>query len=313
MTRPTISVVIPTFNSAALVTEAVESALGQTLPPHEVIVIDDGSTDDTQRRLGAFADRIAVICQQNAGVAAARNAGVARATGEFVAFLDADDIWHPRKLEFQVRCIEARRPPLGALGTYTFDWPRVQAPDIDKFAQNGTVKHVDWDSLAVKNSLTTSSLLVRGDLLRKAGTFDTTLQGPEDHDLWLRVAEIAEVGVLPMPLTGYRDAVGSLSKHAKKMEEGMIRILEKLDRRDAWKGRALLRRSARAYASYSCAYMYAAAGDPVTALGRLLQSFLWYPLPFKRGTLESTLARTKLMITLMFSAASVEFSKSRQS
>jgi glycosyltransferase involved in cell wall biosynthesis len=305
MTGPTISVVIPTFNSGSVVTQAVESALGQTSQPHEIIVVDDGSTDDTQSELRQFQQRIVSLRQQNAGVAAARNAGIARATGDFVAFLDADDVWHPKKLAFQIQSLQDHRPALGAVGTDTFDWPRVTMPEIAVVAPASTIECIDWDSLVVKNCLTTSSMLVRRDVLRKAGTFDTALQGPEDYDLWLRVAEIANVGVLPMPLTGYRNAEGSLSKHAEKMEEGMIRILDKLDRRDAWKGRWLLRRSALGYANYSCGYMYAAAGEPVLGLNRVFRSLVWYPFPYRRGTLESTLARTKLLMVLLLSALGV--------
>ena len=306
--RATISVIIPTFNSGSLVVDAIRSAISQTLTPTEVIVVDDGSTDDTQDRLRELADHIIALRQNNSGVAAARNAGVSRATGEFVAFLDADDIWHPRKLELQIRSLGTSS--LGALGTQTFEWPREAPPDLGNVASlSASTEDVLWESLVVKNRLTTSSMLVRRGVLLQAGTFDTGLQGPEDHDLWLRIAEIAPVAVLPLPLTGYRDAVGSLSKHANKMEQGMTRILQKLDRRNVWRGRWLLRRAARGYASYSCAYMYAAAGDSNVALGRLVRSFAWHPLPYKRGTMVSSLARLRLMAALLLDITGVQPSR----
>ena len=98
----TVSVVVPAYNYARYLPKAIDSALGQTHPPLEVIVVDDGSTDDTPRVLAAYADRIRVIRQANQGAGAARNAGIAAARGEYVAFLDSDDLWHPRKLELQL-------------------------------------------------------------------------------------------------------------------------------------------------------------------------------------------------------------------
>ncbi|SNS67406.1 Glycosyltransferase involved in cell wall bisynthesis [Geodermatophilus saharensis] len=99
-----VSVVIPTYNSATFLVEALESVLAQTCPVHEVIVVDDGSTDGTGAALRPYADRVVLLRQDNSGVSAARNNGLARATGDWVAFLDADDIWLPDKIERQLQC-----------------------------------------------------------------------------------------------------------------------------------------------------------------------------------------------------------------
>src|SRR4051812_35041738 len=117
---PTVSVIIPTYNCAALVTVAVDSVLAQTVQASEVIVVDDGSTDDTRERLSSY--RIRYLHQQNQGVAAARNNGLREASGDLIAFLDADDVWYPRKLELQIAAIEAN-PDIVLLGTSVFDWP----------------------------------------------------------------------------------------------------------------------------------------------------------------------------------------------
>src|SRR5436305_5180727 len=98
-----VSVVIPTYNCGGLVAEAVGSVLAQSRLPAEIIVVDDGSRDDTRERLAPFGDRIRYVCQANQGVSAARNLGVQHARGEVIAFLDADDIWHPRRLELQLQ------------------------------------------------------------------------------------------------------------------------------------------------------------------------------------------------------------------
>src|SRR5690348_12724766 len=104
---PPISVIIPTYNHARFLAAAIDSALSQTLKPTEVIVVDDGSTDETSSVLEAFGDKVRVIRQKNHGVAGARNRGAEMAAGEYLAFLDADDVWLPRKLEMQVSRFQA--------------------------------------------------------------------------------------------------------------------------------------------------------------------------------------------------------------
>jgi glycosyltransferase involved in cell wall biosynthesis len=122
MTRPTVSALIPTYNAGHLVVRAIESVLAQSSPASEIVVVDDGSTDDTAERVAAFGESVRYVAQPNAGASAARNLGIASSRGEFVAFLDADDVWHPRKLEAQLEAL-ARHPDLGMLSARTFDWP----------------------------------------------------------------------------------------------------------------------------------------------------------------------------------------------
>src|SRR5688572_5767710 len=105
---PLVSVVIPTYNYGHLVAEAVDSALAQTYPAVEVLVVDDGSTDDTWDRLARYGDRIRCVRQANAGLSAARNTGIRAAHGEYVALLDSDDAFHPRKLDLQMRYLTSR-------------------------------------------------------------------------------------------------------------------------------------------------------------------------------------------------------------
>lgn len=286
---PTVSVIIPTYNSASLVTAAVESALAQTAPPAEIIVIDDGSTDDTRERLSNY--RVRYLHQQNQGVAAARNLGLHNATGELIAFLDADDVWHLRKLELQIAAIEAN-PNLVLLGTHVFDWPAEQPTDVNRA---GVIRPMPWRKLAVKNHLVTSSIIVRRTVLNEVGDFDTALQGPEDHDLWLRIAQAGSVAILDLPLTGYRQLPGSLSRQATTMRAGMRQILRKLDQRQAWAGNRWLRRKAYGYCDYSCAYMAGAAGSPGRALGDVARSLLWYPLPYEKSEVRFPLARLRML------------------
>src|SRR5262245_58474442 len=297
MKSASVSVVIPSYNSGHMVIDAINSVLAQTVVPDEIIVIDDGSRDDTRERLARYARQIRSIHQHNQGVSATRNRGLQEAQCEHVAFLDADDVWHPRKLELQLDVLSGDRS-LGLLGTRTFGWPAAQFADVaDPVSKQLVI--VPWERLVVRNCFVTSSILVRRSILRQVGPFDTGLQGPEDHDLWLRVAEVSRTANLSLPLTGYRDVPASLSKQAARMEQGMLKILEKLDARDVWKGRHLLRKRAYSSVSHSCAYMYGAAGCPGRALLRSMASLLSYPFPFRRDEVRVPLERPKRLVRLL--------------
>jgi glycosyltransferase involved in cell wall biosynthesis len=276
-----VSVVIPTYNSAALVVGAVESVLAQTRPADEVIVVDDGSTDDTAERLSRFGAPVRVIRKENGGVSSARNRGVAESSGELVAFLDADDVWHPRKLEIQVGVLESR-PDLGLLGTKTYEWPVINHQRLE--SSEAQMEGVPLDDLVVSNRLVTSTILARASVLREAGPFDLDLRGPEDHDLWIRIAQRALVAILPLALTGYRAATpGSLSKNATNMEVGMRAILAKLEEGGVFRRRPILRRKAWAHFRYSCGLMYREAGYFMTAANRFARSLASWPFPLCAG------------------------------
>jgi glycosyltransferase involved in cell wall biosynthesis len=311
--RTSISVVIPAYNAARWVAEAVDSALAQTLPPSQIIVVDDGSTDDTAAVLRPYAERrvVTYLLQPNSGVAAARNAGIAAATGELIAFLDADDAWHPRKLELQADVL-AQRPELAMLGTAVYEWPlpaRAAAPDplaaTDDQTGPGPFREIAWSALIVRNCFTTSSIVVRRSALAAAAgdapPFDPELHGPEDYDLWLRLAERFHVAILASPLTGYREVPGSLGKRARTMEAGVHRILRKVDERGAWNraagddvpGGARIRRRAYATFYYTCGYMHSAAGSQCAAVARVIHSLLSYPLPLIDGKVRC--ARLRLL------------------
>lgn len=295
MNGPRVSVVIPTFNSGALTVEAVQSVLAQTTPAHEIIVVDDGSTDDTTARLAAFGSVLRYFRQENQGVSSARNRGVAAATGDWVGFLDADDVWHPRKLELQLAALDSR-PQVGLLGSRIYGWPGEGQPEPDP---RSVVAEVPLDQLVVRNAFVTSTVLVRSELLRQAGEFDRSLHGPEDHDLWLRIARLSRVANLEQRLAGYRAVEGSLSKNAVRMEAGMRAILRKLEAADVFHRRPLLRRRAWAYFRYSCGYMHHRAGHRGPAVAHLALSVLGYPFPYSRADVRYPLGRVRLLTAVL--------------
>jgi glycosyltransferase involved in cell wall biosynthesis len=278
------------------VTGAVESALAQTLAPDEVIVIDDGSTDDTATRMANFRSPVRCIRKENGGVSSARNRGVAEATGDLIGFLDADDVWHPRKLEIQVATL-IDRPELGLVGSWTYPWPADKHPERPQPGERLDVVEVPVDDLTIRNCIVTSTVLVRREVLQAAGEFDTALQGPEDYDLWLRVARLARIANLDAPLTGYREATpGSLSKNAHRMEDGMRRILDKLNAAGVFRGRDLFRRKVRAHYHYLWGFMHREAGHRLIAAKHAATSLLLYPFPYSRAYVRYPFGRLRLML-----------------
>jgi glycosyltransferase involved in cell wall biosynthesis len=286
-----VSVVIPTYNSGRLVTQAVESVLAQTCPPAEIIVVDDGSTDDTRAQLARFGDRVRYVYQTNQGVSMARNNGIRTATQEFVAFLDADDVWHPLKLQLQMPLF-AGPANWPMVASSQFDWPAAEFPEIDPH-QPPPVRAMDWAYLVVKNDLPTSTIVVRRSVLDRVGPFDPSLQGPEDRDLFLRVAEIGPIARIELPLMGYRDTPGSVSKQEDRCRRGLLKILQKQDQTGRWRGRWLLRRKAYSYVYHTCAEICSTGGRYPAAVVHGLKSFAWYPLSYRRTEVTTRAERLK--------------------
>jgi glycosyltransferase involved in cell wall biosynthesis len=288
---PLITVVIPTYNYGHLVSAAVDSALAQTHPRVEVIVVDDGSTDDTASRLTVYGDRIRVIRQANQGLSAARNAGIRAAAGEFVALLDSDDAFHPRKLERQAAAFAAR-PELALVGTAIFsDEPPVWATIPDAPPQ---VVLPTLDELVIRTRFAPSSAMIRKSCLDAVGLFDTDLRSVEDRDMWIRVGAGHVVGVIEEPLTWYRQTPGSMSRHPERMESNERRVLDKAFALPSLRRRRVLRRRSFGLASATAAYLYHTARRPTAALRRLARSFAEWPLPYRVPDVKYPFARLRL-------------------
>ena len=294
-----VSVIIPTFNSGPLVVEAVRSVLSQTTPVSEVIVVDDGSTDDTAQRMAEFGEPVRYVRQANGGVSTARNRGMAEATHDFVAFLDADDVWHPRKIETQLRAM-ARNPEFGLIGTNLHDWPG-EHPKLPEGEFESPPAPIELKKLIVRNGLVTSTVMARREVLRQVGEFDLELRGPEDHDYWIRAAKCTTVGKIAESLTGYRSSTpGSLSKNAARMETGMAVILQKHDLAGIFNGTPLLRRKAWGYYRYSCGYMRRRSGEHGMAARHLILSLAGYPLPYSREDIRVRCGRARLLVSVVW-------------
>ena len=221
---PTVSVVIPTFNRAHLLPDAVNSVLDQTVPVLEILIADDGSTDDTVawvRRRAATEPRIKLIPCVHGGVSRARNAAIAEAQGEWIAFIDSDDQWEPAKLDRQFRLLARDRDLVALFSGLSFhDGARPLLPrqDPSLFALRCTAV-VPQPSVAV----------VRTDALRAVGGFDPDLPTCEDWDLWFRLRKLGRFGVVREPLV--RMGCSSnlrLSADLDKMIAGYRIVFERL-------------------------------------------------------------------------------------
>jgi glycosyltransferase involved in cell wall biosynthesis len=185
---PRVSVIVPVYNRPAYVREAVDSALAQDCPGgFEIVVVDDGSTDETPAVLASFGDKIRVVRQTNGGVARARNAGFAAARGEYFALLDSDDLWMPGKLAAQVALLDAHPDAAFAHS------------DVEEFFESGP--QTTWTrrpavatgevlrTLLRRNVVHTMSVMLRRRSIEEVGDFDPRYPPCEDWDLWLRIAE----------------------------------------------------------------------------------------------------------------------------
>ena len=220
-----VTAIVPTYERAALVARALESIYAQTRPPDEVIVVDDGSTDGTAELVRERFPAALLIQQNNAGVSAARNAGVARASGDWIALLDSDDEWLPRKIERQLAALERDPHPLCHTEEIWIRRGRRVNP-MKKHAKQGGRIYRRCLPLCV---ISPSSALLSRALLEEVGTFDADLPVCEDYDLWLRVCARHPVLFLPEPLIvkhgGHAD---QLSRSTPGMDRYRIVALEKM-------------------------------------------------------------------------------------
>jgi glycosyltransferase involved in cell wall biosynthesis len=224
-----ISVIIPNYNQQKYIRDALQSVFTQTHRDFEVIVIDDGSTDESKKIIDEYGDEVRYIWQENKGLAGARNTGIKAARGEFVAFLDADDIWLPTYLETMQQLIAQH--PEGTLyycGAQCIDNEGNRLPQIvGQPIPAGTNPEAMYQFLLRSNFLIPSTITVRRDVLLDAGLFDEALRYCEDIDLWLRIAaDHVFVGTASSHVL-YRIHSSSLSTNPQKTQETKFRVIEK--------------------------------------------------------------------------------------
>lgn len=228
MFAPLVSVIIPTYNRQAIIGDAVRSALAQTYPRLEIIVVDDGSNDGTDEVLRGFGDAIRVVHQKNAGPSAARNRGVACARGEIIAFLDSDDAWLPSKVASQVALLEKLGPevPCCLCNIYL---PHAPYGRETSFALAGLTPELDegaWHNpteiLVTRFILFNQAVAIRKQALEKAGLFNPSLNLLEDYDLALRLSFVGPWGFIRSPLVTYGVSESNSLSRWGEAEQGRV-------------------------------------------------------------------------------------------
>ncbi|MGQ9606919.1 MAG: glycosyltransferase family 2 protein [Thermogutta sp.] len=227
--RPTVSVVIPVWNAARYLPETLRSVLRQTRPPEEIVVVDDGSTDASAAVAEGFGPTVRVLRQENRGESAARNRGIEAARGEWIAFLDADDLWHPDKLARQLAAVRAH----AAVDCVHTNWwyfgrqnGRVDVSTVDP------AERYRPGRVAAENPFRISSLLVRRELPLR---FPDWTQDGEDLIYFLELARTARIVLLPEELTGYRVHTGGQSNAADMLVRRYRALRVYLERAESWR------------------------------------------------------------------------------
>ncbi|BDA71349.1 hypothetical protein CAL7716_055150 [Calothrix sp. PCC 7716] len=233
-----VSVIIPAYNAEVLIGRTLESVISQTYKNLEIIVVDDGSQDRTASIVESFMEidsRIVLFKQANAGVAAARNLAIAKSSGEFIAPIDADDIWYPEKIEKQVQCLLASHPNVGLV----YNWSvLLDEEDVilgqyepQHYFKFLTAEGNAYPALLYMNIVGNASVpLIRRSCFEKVGGYNCELkqqnaQGCEDWDIYLRIADFYEYRVVPEFLVGYRQVKGSMSRATKSMAKSFELVI----------------------------------------------------------------------------------------
>lgn len=229
--NPKVSVIIPTYNRASMIIECIESVFNQIFTDFEIIIVDDGSSDNTEAVLRPYLDRITYIRQENKGNAAARNTGIEVAKGEFVAFLDSDDLWLPDKLEKQVRYLEDH-PDIdmvcgnGVIFGNTKDAGRLLIPNkrAKPLEKNGVTLKGDF----MKSSVRCSTIVIKKGVLEELGGFDANLRVCVDGDFSLRFLTKYRAAFMNEPLIRYRKHNDNISANREQRLLHSIKLINKL-------------------------------------------------------------------------------------
>jgi len=222
---PKVSVIIPTYNYAHFLPEAIQSVLAQTFQDFELFVVDDGSTDNTREVVAGFGRRVNYIYQKNKGYSAARNVGIRLSQGEVVAFLDADDTWLPEKLEVQVAYLD-NHPEVGIVYSHflVVDRDGNVLPQPERTHYSGMI----FERLLLGNFIGMPTVAVRRECFAGIGPFDESLRTTADWELWLRLTRKNRVGYMDQPLAKYRLHGSSMHRNIANKERDCFAILDKV-------------------------------------------------------------------------------------
>jgi glycosyltransferase involved in cell wall biosynthesis len=223
---PLVSVIVPCFNQAHFLRQAVDSAIAQSYPNVEVVVIDDGSTDGTWDVARSYGDRVKLVQQQNSGLPAARNAGIAAASGEFIVLLDSDDVLLPECIESRMRVMQSD-PEIGIVAGYYREIDE-QGNLIDRVPEVRRISSLPHFYQTVKRNWGPPvSWTIRRRALELCGPFDPFLRSCEDWDLLIRISRKFKIGYDPSVGAHYRQLPNSMSRNHIVMYDAMATLMRK--------------------------------------------------------------------------------------
>lgn len=240
MSAPMVSVVIPTFNRAHFLREAIDSILAQSVPVYEIIVVDDGSTDETQSVVKAYKGPVRYLWQKNQGPSAARNHGIREAKGDWIAFLDSDDLWVPRKNQIQTEFLQ-QNPHLdfvfGNLSNFTESHASEEPEILNDAVHQYLVAHATdlkdlFQKLLICNPIPTPTVVFRRSCISQAGFFDETMRHCEDYDYWLRFATCCRAGFIDQILVKRRMHDTNEIKAQESVYAGTLKVLRNWSKKE---------------------------------------------------------------------------------
>ena len=278
--RPEVSVIIPCYNAGKFIARTIRSVTGQSYTNWELIIIDDGSGDDSAAIIRPFLDnpKIRYIYQENAGVSNARNHGLAEATGDFICFLDADDLFLPENLLKKAEVLR-NKPEIGLVHS---DLQRIGMEDEllpgREAGMEGTDLHyaiLSWERCVIT---VPSSIMVRRSIFKETGEWDPEFTTAADQDLMIRIAARYPIARIPEMLTGYRIVPGSMGKQAAVFEKDHLAVYRKAERLQLFQNSRHRKRSF-AKLHLIIAGMWWQAGKPFKTVKHLVRSILFSVRP----------------------------------
>jgi len=208
---PKVSVIIPTYNRADFIEDAIESVLCQTYKDFEIIIVDDGSTDNTKDVLQKYHNKIRYIYKNNGGEASARNAGIKNAQGAYIAFLDSDDLWLPERLKFGVHALDSDKD----IGLFFSDCNRVfngERADKTYFDDYKPYSGFIFRQLYIQDFIPTLTVISRKECFQQVGIFEEKLTLCTDYDMWLRISSCFKIDYIKIPLAILKSHSKSISR-----------------------------------------------------------------------------------------------------
>ena len=291
---PKVSVIIPTYNRASYICETIDSVLDQTFTDYEIIVVDDGSTDNTKEivslHIEKYSKKIRYFYQENRGEAGARNTGIKESKGEYIAFLDSDDIWHREKLEKQIKALEGSDVSLVYCSMYI-----IKDGYVNYKKRKPSSPALNFHDLLLGGKSIPMTGLVKKNDLDKVGLFDESIKLACDYDMWLRFSMKYKIKFMNEPLAFYRRHASNISRDLGAVKICGIKIFNKMLSNNTGIPKKLLKsKLSREY--YGLGKIYYDKGEFKSAILQVYNAIVSFPLVGLTFISSSESLRNKIYI-----------------